>query len=104
MGLSDGQRRGDDTLIAEGLTCAIDACHMGITAEEVAARFGVSRDGPGRVRGREPAARGRGAIAAGLFRDEIVPVRVPQKKGDPSRVDTRRISRGRARRSRSWRR
>src|SRR5687767_13006589 len=33
-----------DSMLQEGLTCAINACHMGITAEEVASRYGISRD------------------------------------------------------------
>src|SRR3954466_13988274 len=38
-----GHAEATDSLLAEGLTCAINACHMGITAEEVAARYGVTR-------------------------------------------------------------
>src|SRR4026208_666399 len=54
-----------DSLLAEGLTCAINACHMGITAEEVAARYNVSREaqdacaGEGKRGGGEPEQGGR---------------------------------------------
>jgi acetyl-CoA C-acetyltransferase len=75
-----------DSMLHEGLTCAMNACHMGITAEEVASRYGISRaDQDAFAAGsQERAAR---AIQGGAFKDEIVPVEVPQKKGDPLRVD-----------------
>jgi acetyl-CoA C-acetyltransferase len=76
-----------DSMLHEGLTCAMNACHMGITAEEVASRYGISRADQDAfaAESQERAAR---AIQGGAFRDEIVPVEVPQKKGDPLRVDT----------------
>jgi acetyl-CoA C-acetyltransferase len=76
-----------DSMLHEGLTCAVNACHMGITAEEVASRYGISRADQDAfaAESQERAAR---AIQAGAFKDEIVPVEVPQKKGDPLRVDT----------------
>jgi acetyl-CoA C-acetyltransferase len=55
-----------DLLIGEGLTCALEGCHMGMTAEEIVS----------------PAVRGGG------FKAEIVPVEVPQRKGPPIVVDT----------------
>ena len=73
-----------DSMLAEGLTCAINACHMGITAEEVAARYDVSRadqDAFAAESQRQAAA----AIQDGRFAEEIVPVEIPQKKGDPIR-------------------
>jgi acetyl-CoA C-acetyltransferase len=65
----------------------MNACHMGNTAEEVAARYRVSRadqDGFAADSQRRAAA----AISSGAFAREIVAVSVPQKKGEPRRVDT----------------
>ena len=56
---------------------------MGITAEEVAARYNVVARRPGRVRRREPAPRRARRSQDGRFTDEIVPVEIPQKKGEP---------------------
>ncbi len=61
--------------------------HMGVTAENIAARYGISRveqDTFGLVSHQ----RARKAIKEGLFKDEIVPVIIPQKKGDPIIFDT----------------
>ena len=86
-----GYRMGDaeavDSMLLEGLTCAIGGCHMGNTAEEIATRYKVSRADQDAfaVGSQERAVR---AIAEGRFKQEIVPVPVPQKKGDPITVDT----------------
>ena len=71
-----------DSMLAEGLTCAINACHMGITAEEVAARYNVSRADQDAFAA-ESQRRASAAIQEGRFAEEIVPVEIPQKKGDP---------------------
>ncbi len=76
-----------DSLLAEGLTCAINSCHMGITAEEIASRYGISR-GDQDAFAAESQRRAVRAKTDGSFRAEIVPVDVPQKKGDPLRVDS----------------
>jgi acetyl-CoA C-acetyltransferase len=85
-----GYRMGDgeviDSMLAEGLTCAINSCHMGITAEEVAGRYGVSRADQDAFAA-ESQQRAERAIRDGSFAAEIVPVEVPQKKGR-LRVDT----------------
>src|SRR4051812_49251722 len=75
-----------DTMLSEGLTCAMNACHMGITAEEVATRYGVSRADQDAFAA-ESQRRAHAAIESGAFTAEIVAVDVPQKKGDPRRVD-----------------
>jgi acetyl-CoA C-acetyltransferase len=75
-----------DSMIAEGLTCAIEGCHMGITAEEVAKRYQVSR-GDQDAFAAESQQRAERAIAEGRFAKEIVAVEVPQRKGAPLRVD-----------------
>jgi acetyl-CoA C-acetyltransferase len=76
-----------DSMLLEGLTCAMGGCHMGITAENIASRFNVSREDQDAYAA-ESQRRAESAIKAGLFRDEIVPVPIPQKKGDPIAFDT----------------
>jgi acetyl-CoA C-acetyltransferase len=76
-----------DTLIAEGLTCAMGGCHMGVTAENIAARFNVSRQDQDAYAA-ESQRRADAAIKSGLFREEIVAVEIPQRKGDPITFDT----------------
>ncbi len=82
-----GNAEAIDSMLYEGLTCAIAGCHMGITAEEVASRFDVAR-GDQDAFGAESQQRAGRAIAEGRFKEEIVPVAVPQRKGDPVMVDT----------------
>jgi acetyl-CoA C-acetyltransferase len=76
-----------DSMLHEGLTCAIGSCHMGHTAEAVAARYGVSREDQDAFAA-ESQRRAEIAIADRRFADEIVPVPVPQKKGAAIVVDT----------------
>ena len=74
-----------DSMLAEGLTCAIEGCHMGNTAEAIAVRHGISREDQDRFAA-ESQRRAAEAVADGRFDDEIVAVEVPQKKGPPERV------------------
>jgi acetyl-CoA C-acetyltransferase len=76
-----------DSLLLEGLTCAMQRCHMGMTAEEIAARFNLSREEQDRFAA-ESQRRTETAIRNGWFKDEIIPVEVPQRKGHPCRFDT----------------
>jgi acetyl-CoA C-acetyltransferase len=76
-----------DSMLLEGLTCAMGGCHMGITAENIASRFNVSRQEQDAYAA-ESQRRAEAAIKAGLFKDEIVTVPIPQKKGDPVTFDT----------------
>lgn len=71
-----------DSMLSEGLTCAMAGCHMGITAENVAEMCGVSRQSQDEFSA-ESQRRAESAIADGRFEDEIVAVSLPQKKGDP---------------------
>src|SRR5262245_10110256 len=75
-----GNAEAIDSMLHEGLTCAIGACHMGITAEEIASRYKVSRAEQDAFAA-ESQQRAVRAIAEGRFKDEIVPVPVPQRKG-----------------------
>ncbi len=82
-----GNAEAIDSMIFEGLTCAMNSCHMGVTAEEVAKRYHVSRDDQDAFAANSQQRAGR-AIADGWFKGEIVPVPVPQKKGEPVLFDT----------------
>ena len=77
-----GNAEAVDSMLAEGLTCAIRSCHMGMTAEEVASRYGVSRADQDSFAA-ESQQRAERAMKDGRFADEIVPVPLAQKKGDP---------------------
>jgi acetyl-CoA C-acetyltransferase len=79
-----GNAEAIDSMLSEGLTCAIADCHMGVTAEEVANRFGVSRADQD-LFAAESQRRAAAAIQSGAFADEIVPVDIPQRKGEPLR-------------------
>lgn len=74
-----------DSMLLEGLTCAINGCHMGMTAEEVAKRFNVSRADQDAFAA-ESQHRAAQAVSSGVFEQEIVPVEVPQRKGGPLKV------------------
>ena len=82
----DGQRMGDwklvDTMIVDGLWDVYNKYHMGITAENVAKQSEISREAQDALAlgSQQKAA---AAQDAGRFKDEIVPVSIPQKKGDP---------------------
>jgi acetyl-CoA C-acetyltransferase len=87
----DGQRMGNwqmvDSMINDGLWDVYNQYHMGITAENVAKLHGISRadqDALALASQQKAAA----AIESGRFKDEIVPVILPQKKGDPIVFDT----------------
>jgi acetyl-CoA C-acetyltransferase len=76
-----------DHMIHEGLTDAFHDVHMGLTAENVAARWGLSREAQDAFAA-ESQRRAEEAIRAGRFKDEIVPVPVPGKQGETRTVDT----------------
>jgi acetyl-CoA C-acetyltransferase len=71
-----------DSVLSEGLTCAMASCHMGVTAENVAASCDVSRDAQDEFAA-ESQRRASAAISSGRFDEEIVPVMVARKKGEP---------------------
>ncbi|MBW1720876.1 MAG: acetyl-CoA C-acetyltransferase [Deltaproteobacteria bacterium] len=76
-----------DLMILDGLFEIFYGYHMGITAENIAEKYGISRQEQDEL-GALSHARAREAIAKGYFKDEIVPVIVPQRKGDPIVFDT----------------
>jgi len=82
FGLRMGQGTLVDTMITDGLWCAMGDTHMGITAENIAADFCLSREDQDRLAA-ESQRRALAAIEAGRFQEEIVPVQIPQRKGAP---------------------
>jgi acetyl-CoA C-acetyltransferase len=88
--MREGLRMGDgtivDSMIRDGLWCAFEQCHMGMSAEHVADRYGVPREAQDAyaASSQQKAAR---AAADGDFRDEVVTLDLPQKKGPPVRMD-----------------
>jgi acetyl-CoA C-acetyltransferase len=85
-GLRMGNSTVVDSMIQDGLWCAFEQCHMGISGEVVAELYDVSRE----TQDRYAAGSHEKALKAtieGWFRDEILPVSVPQKKGPPLVVD-----------------
>ena len=91
LGSRDGQRMGDwkmiDSMIVDGLWDVYNQYHMGITAENVAKQYGITREMQDAL---ALASQQKAAAAqdAGKFKDEIVPVLLPQKKGDPLVFET----------------
>lgn len=86
-GLGLGHAMMDDTLLRDGLTDAFHNYHMGITAENLAERYGISREQQDAF-ALESQRRAVAALQAGRFKEEITPIEVPQRKGDPLRVET----------------
>jgi acetyl-CoA C-acetyltransferase len=86
----DGLRMGNgevvDSMINDGLWCAFEQCHMGNSGEVVAERYGVGRSAQDEyaARSHQKAAR---ATIEGAFKDEILPITIPQKKGAALIVD-----------------
>jgi len=85
-GSRDGQRMGDwkmvDTMIVDGLWDVYNQYHMGITAENVAKKYSINREAQDALAfGSQTKA--AAAQDAGRFKDEIIPISIPQKKGDP---------------------
>lgn len=77
-----GEWKMEDTMIKDGLWCAFNDCHMGITAENIAAKYSFSREQQDAFAA-ESQRRTEAAQNAGKFDAEIVPVEIPQRKGDP---------------------
>jgi acetyl-CoA C-acetyltransferase len=76
-----------DLMIMDGLFEIFYGYHMGLTAENIAEKYGISREEQDEL-GALSHQRARKAIADGIFKDEIAPVIIPQRKGDPVVFDT----------------
>jgi acetyl-CoA C-acetyltransferase len=87
----EGLRMGDgkvvDSLINDGLWCSFENCHMGISGEVVADKYSIGRDEQDRYAANSHR-KAAHATREGWFRDEILPIDIPQRKGDPLVIDT----------------
>jgi acetyl-CoA C-acetyltransferase len=87
----DGFKMGDqklvDSMISDGLWCAFNDYHMGVTAENLCTKYEIGRTEQDEfaASSQEKAAK---AIEEGKFKDEIVAIQIPQRKGDPIIFDT----------------
>jgi acetyl-CoA C-acetyltransferase len=90
-GSRNGTKMGDwtlkDSMIVDGLWDAFNDVHMGITAENIVKRFGLTRADQDALAAASQQ-RAEAAQKAGRFKDEIIPVSIPQRKGDPVIFDT----------------
>lgn len=86
-----GHRMGEgkltDAMIHDGLSDAFHGYHMGVTAENVASEYNISREEMDAF-SLESQKRAEAAIKAGKFKEEIVPIEIPQRKGEPLIFDT----------------
>ncbi|SNT14025.1 acetyl-CoA acetyltransferase [Anaerovirgula multivorans] len=86
-----GLRMGDntvvDSMVHDALTDAFNGYHMGITAENLAEKYGLTKEEQDQY-AVESQNKAEKAIAEGRFKEEIVPVEIPRRKGDPIIVDT----------------
>lgn len=91
MGSRDGVRMGNatllDSMVHDGLTDAYNAYHMGVTAENIAEKYAITREEQDAFAATSQN-RAEAAQAAGKFTPEITPVSIPQRKGDPVVFDT----------------
>ena len=82
----EGQRMGDwklvDTMLVDGLVDAFQQIHMGVTAENIARQYQIGREAQDAFAAASQQ-KAEAAIKSGRFADEIVPVSIPQRKGDP---------------------
>lgn len=84
-GVRDGYRMGDqtavDTMIKDGLWCAFNDYHMGVTAENVCSKYSLTREEQDAFAAKSQA-KAAAAIKAGKFEDEIVSIDIPQRRGE----------------------
>ncbi|MGP6140517.1 acetyl-CoA C-acetyltransferase [Jeotgalibaca sp. A127] len=76
-----------DTMLHDGLHDAFHDYHMGVTAENIAEKYGITREEQDQL-ALESQNRAEAAITSGRFKDEIVPISIPQRKGNPIVIDT----------------
>ncbi|CAI9001249.1 acetyl-CoA acetyltransferase [Brevibacillus sp. IT-7CA2] len=85
-GARSGYRMGDqkvvDSMIRDGLWCAFNDYHMGITAENLCSKYEIGREEQDEFSAWSQE-KAQQALASGRFQEEIVPVPIPQRKGDP---------------------
>lgn len=87
----NGQRMGNwnmvDTMISDGLWDAFNDYHMGVTAENIVEKYGITREEQDEFAAASQQ-KAAAAIDAGCFESQIVPITIPQRKGDPLIVNT----------------
>lgn len=76
-----------DTMVNDGLWDVFNNCHMGITAENLSVKYNISREEQDKMSA-ESQNKAERAIKEGRFKDEIIPVMIPQRKGEPVAFDT----------------
>ena len=81
-----------DVMVKDGLWCAFGNVHMGMTAENLAEKYNISREDQDQLSA-DSHNKAIAAIDAGKFKEEILPVPIPQKKGDPVMFDTDELPR-----------
>jgi len=92
-GLRMGHSQVEDSMLTDGLIDAFNDYHMGVTAENLAEKYQITREEQdafaviSQLKGSE-------AVASGRFKDEITPVEIPQRKGSPLKFDTDEQPRG----------
>ncbi|MCY1298530.1 Acetyl-CoA acetyltransferase [compost metagenome] len=86
-GLRMGHAKALDSMIHDGLTDAFNDYHMGVTAENLVAKYGLTREQQDAFAAASQQ-KAAAAIEAGRFKDEITPILIPQRKGDPVAFDT----------------
>lgn len=86
-GFKMGDQKLIDTMTSDGLTCVFNDYHMGVTAENLCDKYELTREEQDEfaAASQEKAVN---AIEAGRFKDEIIPIEIPQRKGDPIIFDT----------------
>lgn len=86
-----GQRMGDwkalDSMVHDGLWDSFNNYHMGVTAENLADKYGISREAMDEFAAASQQ-KAAAAIDAGRFKGQIVPIEIPQRKGDPEIFET----------------
>lgn len=82
-----GHGQVEDAMIKDGLWCALEDVHMGITAENLAEQYNISRQDQDAFAA-ESQRRAQDAIANKRFAEEIIPVEIPQRRGEPIIFDT----------------
>src|ERR671912_1516970 len=80
-----GNAEAVDSMVQEGLTCAMSGCHMGVTAEEIVKRYRISRVDQDAFAA-ESQQRAEQAVNSGVFDREIVPVEISHRRGGPMTI------------------
>ncbi|WP_342246786.1 acetyl-CoA C-acetyltransferase [Pseudomonas sp. OTU5201] len=86
-GMRMGHAKALDSMIHDGLTDAFNGYHMGVTAENLVEKYGLTREQQDAFAAASQQ-KAAAAIEAGRFKDEITPILIPQRKGDPIAFDT----------------